>query len=97
MPAKNATHLSLLHKVPTCSQVIHKPKKKIPHYSWESAGISALVLYTMSISQTPAFQKLESRWGCCTKQDYSVSQITSKIACNNFSEHLLINNNHKYL
>ncbi len=46
----------------------------------KSAGMSALVLYTMSISQTPAFQKPESRWGCHTKQDYSVSQVISKIA-----------------
>ncbi len=33
--------------------------------------MSALVLYTVSISQTPAFQKLESRRGYCTKQDYT--------------------------
>ncbi len=54
-------------------------------------------LYTMSISQTPAFQKLESRWGYYTKQDYSVSQVTSKIAWNNFSECLLIDSSNQYL
>lgn len=66
MPVKNAAQFSELHKVPICSQVIHK-LKEIPHYSWESQEISASVLYTMSISQTPAFQKLESRLGSCTK------------------------------
>lgn len=64
---KNATQLSLLQKVPTCSQVI---KQKIPHYSWESAGMSAFVLYILSISHTPAIQKLESWWVHCTEKGY---------------------------
>ncbi len=56
MSIKNVTQLSLLRKVPTCSQVIHKQTNKISQYSWESAGMSALVL---SISQTAAFQKVQ--------------------------------------
>ena len=48
-----------------------------------------MVLYLMCISQTHAFQKLgESRRGYCITQDYSVNQVTSKIACNDLSEHL---------
>lgn len=33
----------------------------------------------------------------CTKQDYSVKQVTSKIVCINFSKHFLMNSNDKYL
>lgn len=36
-------------------------------------------------------------WGYCTKQDYSVSQVNSKIRFNNFAEHLLIHGNNQYL
>lgn len=39
----------------------------------------------------------KSRWEYCTKQDDSVSQVTSKIACNNFSELLVIKSNNQYL
>lgn len=42
-------------------------KNKIPHYSWERVGITILLLYTMAVSQTPAFQKLP-RWEYFTHQ-----------------------------
>ena len=52
MPAKAATQLNLLQN---CNiYIIHNINT--PHYSWEIQGMSALVLYSMSISQTPAFQ-----------------------------------------
>lgn len=87
MPARNTTQLSLLHKVPTGLQVIAyiKQKTKYPAIQWKVQEISALFF-----KQTPALQKLESRWECYTKQDYSASQVTYKIACNTFFEHLLI-------
>lgn len=47
---------------------------------------------TMSISQTPALQTLVERGG-----DYSVCQLTSNTACNNFSEHVLIKSNILFL
>ena len=37
MQAKNATKFSILQRVPTCSQVINKPKNKVLFYSCESA------------------------------------------------------------
>lgn len=54
-------------------------------------GVSALVLYTMSISHLPS----RNRWGYCTKQEYPVSLVISKIACDN-SEHLLITSNNTF-
>ena len=65
--------------MPSCSQVMNKPKIKHPTIHGKVQVMSALFLYTTT-SQTPAFQKLESRWGYCNKQDYSVSQVTFKIA-----------------
>ncbi len=60
MPAKN-----VLQKVPTCSQVIHKQKNEISHYSWENAGMSALVLYNVQPSDSclPETSSFQSRLG----------------------------------
>lgn len=54
MPAKYVTKFSLLQKLPI-SEV--KPKKKSTPHFMGVQGMSALVLQTMSISQTPDFQK----------------------------------------
>ncbi len=57
--ASKKSQLSLLQK--KC-ELVHKSyrnqKIEIPHYSWESVGMSALDLYTMSISQTPGSRGL---------------------------------------
>lgn len=90
MPAQNATQLSFFF----CKKCLLVDWSYIIHLKVQ--GMSASALYTMSISQTPAFQKLESCWGYCTKQGYSVNQVTSKIPCI-ISEHLLINSNNPYL
>ncbi len=50
---KNATQLSLLQKAPPCSQITYKQKIK-----YLTIHGKILVLYTLSISLTPAFQKV---------------------------------------
>lgn len=47
--------------------------------------------YFFSSVQPPVFQKLQSWWGHCTKQDYLVSKAISKIKCNTFSESIMTN------
>lgn len=43
----------------------------------------SLGFVTVYISLMPAVQKLESRYGYCSKQDYSVNWISSKIKNDN--------------
>lgn len=42
------SHLGLLQKERTCSQVVHKPKIKYHTVHGKGQGMSALVLYTAS-------------------------------------------------
>ena len=68
-------------------------KRKYPTIHGNVQGMSALVLYVVQ-SDTGLPETRVQVGG--TKQDYSVSQVTSKITCINFSEHLLINSKYQF-
>ena len=86
MPLKNTTRWNSMFTG-------HTLTKKTQHYSKEGPGNVSLGL-AMSISQTPALQKLKSRWGITPK---TITQLAITSACNNLIEHLLINRNNQYL
>lgn len=55
------------------------------------------ITFTGKCKKYFVYKKLVSRWRYCTGRDYSVTRVTSKIACNNLSEHLLISCNNEYI
>lgn len=51
-------------KLPNCSQVMHTPKRKnSPLFLGKCEGCQLLVLYTLALTETPAFQKLVQMGG----------------------------------